>query len=134
MKKVLSLAIAILCLASCGSDDDAPAVNLDNLQKRWYNVSTIVGGQTIPYDGNEACGKDYLEFQAAGVLKEVDVYDCQQDPDTTTGTYTAADKTLTTMLDGETITYTIKTLSASKMELVTTFNGTGITYVYTSTP
>ncbi len=134
MKKFLSLASAIICLSACSNDDDTPAVSLDNLQKRWYNVSTIIGGQTIPYDGNEPCGKDYLEFQAAGVLKEVDVYDCQQDPDVTTGTYTTADKTLTTVLDGETIAYTIKTLNASKMELVTTFNGTQITYVYTTTP
>jgi hypothetical protein len=135
MKKLMSLGFALVCLASCSSDDDnTPAVNLDNLQKKWYNVSTIIGGQTIPYDGNEPCGKDYLEFQAAGVLREVDVYDCQEDPDATLGTYTAAQTTLTTVLDGETITYTIKTLNASSLQIATTFNGAEITYVYTSTP
>jgi hypothetical protein len=134
MKKLMSLAFALVCLASCSSDDDAPSVNLDNLQKRWYNVSTIVGGQTVPYDGNESCGKDYLEFQASGLLREVDVYDCQEDPDTTIGTYTAVESTLTTILDGETITYTISELNASGLRLKTTFNGTEIIYVFTSTP
>ncbi|MES2487782.1 MAG: lipocalin family protein [Bacteroidota bacterium] len=134
MKKLMSLGFVLVCLASCSSDDDGPAVSLDNLQKRWYNVSTIVGGQTIPYDGNESCGKDYMEFQAAGVLKEVDVYDCQEDPDTTMGTYTASETTLTTVLEGETITYTIKELNASSLRVATTFNGAEITYVYTSTP
>jgi len=133
MKKLFALSLMLIGLASC-SDDDTSSVNLDNLQKRWYNVSTIVSGQKIPYDGNPTCGKDYMEFQASNVLREIDWVDCQTDPTTTTGTYTAVDKTLTTVLDGETITYSIKKLSGTSLQLSTSFNGTVITYVYTSTP
>lgn len=134
MKKLFALSLLIVGLASCSDDDNKSSVNLDNLQKRWYNVSTIVGGQKIPYDGNPSCGKDYLEFQASNVLREIDWTDCQTDPTTTTGSYSAAEKTLTTVLDGETITYTIKKLSSTSLQLATTFNGTAITYVFTSTP
>lgn len=134
MKKLLALSLLLVGLASCSDDDNKSAVNLDNLQKRWYNVSTIVNGTKIPYDGNLSCGKDYLEFQASGVLKEVDVYSCQEDADVTTGTYTAAQETLVTILDGETVTYTIKKLSSASLQIATTFNGTEITYVYTTTP
>jgi len=134
MKKLLGLGVVLFCLASCSDNDAAPAVNLDNLQKRWYNVSTIVSGKTVAYDGNLACGKDYLEFSAGNVAKDVDVYDCQKDPAVTTGTYTAADKSLTTLLGGETVVYTIEKLNTKTLQIATTFNGGKIAYVYTSTP
>ena len=135
MKKLLGLGLALLCLTACSDDDSAkPAVDTAKLTQKWYYVSTKIGGQTIPYDGNEACGKDYMEFLTANVVKDVDVYDCQQDPDVTTGSYTVADKTLTTVLDGETIVYTMKKLDAKNLQLATTFNGATITYVFTSTP
>jgi hypothetical protein len=133
MKKLLALALLLAGLVSC-SDDDSSSINLDNLQKRWFYVSTIVSGRTIPYDGNLTCGKDYLEFQAAGILRDVDVTSCQTDPSVETGTYTAAEKTVTTIIGGETIVYTIKKLDSKNLRLATTFNGTAITYVYTATP
>jgi len=135
MKKlVLGLGFALFCLVSCGDDDAAPAVNLDNLQKRWYNVSTIFAGATVPYDGHESCGKDYTEFLANNAMKEVDVVDCQSDADVYEGTYSIADDKLTTAVAGETLVYTIQKLNASSLELKTTFNGAEIVYVYTSTP
>jgi len=135
MKKVLTLAIAALFLASCSSDDnDEPKINLDHLQKRWYPESTrFNNGEPQPYEGHEACGKDYTEFQANNVLKEVDVVDCQTDPTVTNGTYTVQDETLTTNL-GTTIVYTIKKLTANELQLETTFNGNTITDIYTSNP
>lgn len=136
MKKVLTLAMAALFLAGCSSDDnDEPKVNVDHLQKRWYPESTrLNNGDPQPYDGHEACGKDYTEFQANNAMREVDVVDCQTDPVVTTGTYTLEDKTLTTSVGGTTVVYTIKKLNADKLELETTFNGNTITDTYTSNP
>jgi hypothetical protein len=138
MKKLLGLGFALFCMAtvatSCGDDDSAPAVNLDNLQKRWYNVSTKYAGATVAYDGNLPCGKDYTEYSANNVVKEVDVYDCQADPAVDSGTYTASGTILTTVIDGETLVYTIKKLNTGNLEIATTFNGAEIIYVFTSTP
>lgn len=133
MKKLLALALVLAGLVSC-SDDDSSSINLNNLQKRWYYVSTIVSGRTIPYDGNLSCGKDYLEFQAAGIVRDVNVTSCQSDPTVEAGTYTAIDKTVVTVFGGETVNYTISKLDSKNLRLATTFNGTAITYVYTATP
>ena len=135
MKKLLGLGLALLCLASCSDDDSDTSVKLDNLQKRWYNVSIQYGtSKAVAYDGNLACGKDYLEFSANNVVKEVDVYDCQEDPEVTSGTYTAVDKTLTTALGGTTLTYTIVKLDSKTLSISTMFNGATIQYNFTSTP
>lgn len=134
MKKLLGLGLALLCLASCSDDDSDTSVKLDNLQKKWYNVSYILAGKTVAYDGNLACGKDYKEFSTNQDLKDVDYYDCQQDARTTTGTYTAVDKTLTTSLGGSTTVYTIEKLDSKTLQIATTREGVKISYVYTSTP
>ncbi|WP_116789763.1 hypothetical protein [Flavobacterium psychrotrophum] len=134
MKKLLAIAILLAGLVSCSDDDNKEDINFDNLQKRWYYVSSIVGGRTTPYVGNETCGKDYLEFQAAGVLRFVDVYDCQADPRVTLGTYTTVDKNITTILNGVTMTYTVIKLNNKDMRIDAVANGTKITYVYTTAP
>lgn len=136
MKKVLTLAMAALFLASCSSDDnDEPTINVDHLQKRWYPESTRLNdGDPQPYDGHESCGKDYTEFQANNAMREVDVVDCQTDPVVTTGTYNLQDETLTTSVGGTTVVYTIKKLNANTLELETTFNGNTITDIFTSNP
>ncbi|MDV6169000.1 hypothetical protein R1T16_11225 [Flavobacterium sp. DG1-102-2] len=136
MKKILGLALALICLAGC-SDDDSPknTVNLNQLNKRWYYVATWVNGKKTDHV-NEACGKDYLEFLEGGVAKNVDIYNCQLDPEITNGTYTIDANTnkLTTVLDGETIIYTVNKLNSKELEAETTFNGLKIGYVFTSTP
>ncbi len=136
MKKLFGLAFAMLCLAGCSDDDgpSEPAVNLDHLQQKWFYVSYRLGGQTVDYTGNMTCGKDYIQFQANNVVRDVDYYDCQQDPGVDTGTYTATTETLTTTIDGVTDTYTLKKLNAKDLETEATLNGATITYVYTSTP
>lgn len=136
MKNLLYIAMAVFCLASCSSDDDnGPDINLDNLQKRWYNVSTKFGnGTPTPYDGHLSCGKDYLEFGANNTVRDVDVVDCQSDPTVITGAYSASETTLTTTLEGETLTYNINRLTTSALEIQTTFNGAAVVYIYTSTP
>jgi hypothetical protein len=135
MKKLIGLGIALLCLSACSDDDKSdPAVNLDQLQKRWYPVSFKLGGQTTQYPGHMPCGKDYLEFQANNVVRDVDYFDCQQDPDIATGTYTATEETFSYTIDGVTETYTLKKLSSRRMETEATINGATVTTIYTSTP
>lgn len=135
MKRIFGFAVVALCLASCSDDDKSePAVNLDHLQKRWYPVSYKLGGQTTNYPGHMPCGKDYIEFQANNVARDVDYYDCQQDPAVEVGTYTATEESITTSLDGITETFTLKKLSSKRLETQATLNGATITYIYTSTP
>ena len=135
MKKIFMLAVALCGLTACSSDDDkaAPAVDLDNLTQRWYYKSYKVGGETVNYEGHESCGKDYIEFLDGGVAKDVDYFDCQQDPAVDTGTYTATEETLTINID-EVEVYELKKLSASTLQIEGTLNGATITYNYTSTP
>ena len=73
MKKLFGLGFALLCLTACSDDDSSsPSINLDNLPKKWYNVSYKIAGKTVAYDGHEPCGKDYTEFIGTGTVKEVD--------------------------------------------------------------
>lgn len=123
MKKFLGLAMAATLLVSC-SDDDGPSVNLDNLVgQRWYYNSYKVSGETIPYDDNEPCGKDYMEFFANGVANDVDVWEC--DPYLTTAAYNVAGKTLTIITNGEMVTSTIKELTSRKFVIEDTFDFDG---------
>jgi len=137
MKKLLGLALALLCFTACSNDDNTktPSVNFNQINKRWYYVATWVGGKKTDHP-NEACGKDYLEFLDGGVAKDVDIYNCQEDPNIKTGTYTIDAQTnkLTTILNGETIIYTVNKLNSKELETETTFNGLKIGYVFTSTP
>jgi hypothetical protein len=135
MKKIFGFAFLALCLASCSDDDKSdPAVNLDHLQKRWYPVSYKLGNQTTNYEGHMPCGKDYIEFQAGNVARDVDYFDCQQDPSTEVGTYTATEENLSYTIDGVTESFTLKKLSSNRLETQATLNGATITYIYTSTP
>jgi hypothetical protein len=136
MKKVLGLGLALLCLTAC-SDDDKPKekVSFDQLTKRWFYTATKIGSTSEPYDNLE-CGKDYIEFQANNAVKEGDWFDCQQDPAVTTGTYTVNEdtKALTTVIDGETETYTVTKLNSKELEAQTTVNNVKVTFIFTSTP
>ncbi len=144
MKKLLGLSLAIFCFVSCSSDDDKaapePSVNLTQLAKRWYNVSYIVGGQTIVYDGNPTgtCGRDFSEFVAGGTLRRSDITDCQTDPAVTTGTYTANETagitTLTTAIGGTTSNYTVVKLNATELQLQRVNSNPVTIEVYTSNP
>lgn len=82
MKKLFfSFFVLAACLTSCSNDDDKNDDNTGNttemLVKKWYYESTIYNGVTEPYDDHEECGRDYLEFLENGVLREVDVWDCE---------------------------------------------------------
>lgn len=73
MKKIFSLVLGLVFLASCSSDDSNDSVDASKLtNKKWFPVSTKVFGMTIPYEhDNLQCGKDYNMFQDAGVFKTV---------------------------------------------------------------
>lgn len=138
MKKIFGLALLCLTLTAC-SDDDIPkkaTVSLDQLNKKWYYVATWVNGQKTDYDGHLPCGKDYLEFLNGDTVKNVDWTNCQQDPTTLTGTYTvdAENNKIITIVNGETITYTITKLNSKELEVESTYNGLKIGSVFTSIP
>ena len=80
------------------------------------------------------CGKDYLEFQEGNAVRDVDYFDCQEDPTIATGTYTANEENLSIVIDGVTENYTMKKLNSQTLETQATLNGATITYIYTSTP
>ena len=78
--RLLFLGLAALMLTSCSNDDDnSTSIDSTELTKKWYYSSTVFGGTTFPYDDHEACGKDYIEFVEGGVLRDVDVWDCEED-------------------------------------------------------
>lgn len=133
MKKLLMMAMALGCLSACSDDDSGPAVDLDNLTQRWYYKSYRLGDQVVPYDEHMPCGKDYIEFLEGTTARDVDYFDCQQDPEISTGTYSATEETLTVNIDTQE-TYTIKKLTSSSLQIQGTLNGATITYNYTSTP
>ena len=96
MKRIFGLAIAGLMLASCSNDDDNNKVNMKQLERKWYHVSTTVLGVTEPYDDHEPCGRDYIEFKS-GTITSVDVYDCDGATPLTesfTSTYTVSGNTI----------------------------------------
>ena len=142
MKKLIGLSFAIFCFVSCSGDDDRsePAVNLTNLNKRWYNVSYVVSGQTVPYEGNPsaACGKDFTEFLANGALRRSDITDCQTEAVVTNGTYTVAEAagitTIVTAIGGSTTTYTAVQLNANTLQLERVNSNPKTIEVYTSNP
>ncbi|MBF0694824.1 MAG: lipocalin family protein [Flavobacterium sp.] len=84
MKKLLlCLGMSALLFTGCSDDDDNGLnVNANDLMKKWYQVSYVVGGETFPYDDHEACGLDYIEFLPNGIMNEVDVWDCTTYTDT----------------------------------------------------
>ncbi len=80
-----------LLMISCSKDDPKPMPIIIPLQQlivegqsimgKWYYKETIINGTTIPYDDNETCGKDYLEFYSQTKVRRIDVFDCQEDVD-----------------------------------------------------
>ena len=141
MKKLFGLGVVLLLsLSACSGDDGpkdrTPAVSFDQLPKKWYYVSTKVGNQTTPYDGHTACAKDYIEFKAGTTVNNVDYTTCQDEPEIATGTYSVNtdSQRVTTVIDGETINYTIVKLNSRDLEAETTFNNLKITYIFASVP
>lgn len=136
--KLFALGIAALFIASCSKDDDGGSIDKDMLQKKWYNESTIVNGITIPYDDHEVCGKDYWEFRSNGVLRVVDVWNCEEDVEE--ATWSVSGKKLTISFDGESDSATIKKLTEETLILNVKYDidddgdDDNVQEVYTSIP
>ncbi|MBP8156991.1 MAG: lipocalin family protein [Flavobacterium sp.] len=125
MKKLNLLSLAILSsfAISCSSDD-GPTTSGDLLGK-WYYKEYKVAGETIPYDDHEACGKDYVQFNADGTGANVDIWDCQMDA--AFFTYTKSGNSITATSDGVSDTVQIVELSATtlKVKISYDFDGDG---------
>ena len=92
MKKLITFGI-VFFLIGC-SDDDSKSGS-DSLVGKWYFKETIINNDlVIPYDDNEICGKDYIEFTADGTFRMIDVWDCEEDL-MAVGTYTVDGNNLT---------------------------------------
>lgn len=119
MKKLIGLGLALALFASC-SDDDSSSVNLDNLEGKWYPVSTKVAGETFEYE-HMPCAKDYIEFVAGGVYRTYEVWDCDgntvSDSDQEVGTYSTDGNKLTVTIDGDASTVTVKKLTGSTLNV-----------------
>ena len=125
MKKLfLLLSFVAVSLTSCSDDDSSSsvAVNEANLMKKWYYVSYEVAGQTIPYD-NLACGRDYIQLKADGVIDEYTVWACDPiDADTETGTWFLNGNTITANFLVESVTGTVSSLTATTLQVTDTFD------------
>ena len=97
--KFLALAAVVMLFASC-SDNDDNSINQSLLTKKWYFKETVVKGVTIPYEGHENCGKDYIEFLQDGVFKSVDIENCVSEVDP--GTWAVNGNSLTLTFPGDT--------------------------------
>lgn len=128
MKKIKVILAAVVlsafALTSCSSDDDSTPATLIGKWNRTKTVSVIgTSNTTTPYVNNQAtCGKDYIEFTAANVLRNV-VFNkdaqgvCSEAPGDQ-GAYTKTNDALTIvggLYDG---TYAISTLSGSELRIV----------------
>lgn len=118
MKKVcvLSLLIFSAFAISCSSED-GPSTSGD-LTGKWYFKEYKVQGQTIPYDDHEACGRDYIQFNADGTGANVDVWDCVED--IAPFSYTKSGNNLTITSDGVSDIVRITELSSANLKIKTT--------------
>ena len=115
MKKIYALGLGLLFLASCASDDGGSSVDESQLTKKWYYVSSVYSGITIPYDDHEACGKDYIEFVTGGIMRDVDVWDCEED--VYMGIWSLDGNKLTVGSDGESSVVTISKLNETTLQV-----------------
>lgn len=138
MKKIKLGTLAILSgfVFSCSSNDDG-ATTSGELTGKWYYKEYKVFGETIPYGGHEACGKDYIQLNADGTGANVDVFSCVEDP--APFTYTRSGNNVTITSDGVTDTGQITELSSTTLKVKRNydFDGDGddesVIEVYTRT-
>ena len=86
MKKIIYASLGLFLLqVSCTPNAAAPTVQ-PTIYKKWFNKETVVNGITEIYNGNEACGKDYIEFFDTNKIKTIDIDGCEED-ELMTGTF-----------------------------------------------
>ena len=79
MKKIKLMVMVVLSGLTVSCSDDGPSTSGELIGK-WYFKETRVEGETIPYDGHEDCGKDYIQFNSneSGSGRSVDVFNCEE--------------------------------------------------------
>lgn len=104
---------------SCEPDEEPSNLETNSeILGKWYPVEAVVEGVVFPYDDHEDCGKDYLEFSNDGRVKEVDVWNCEEDIDGS-GTYEVNGTILSVKYGGsESIDLEIAELTATTLILV----------------
>lgn len=124
VKLLLGLFATAAIFSSCGSDDDAsgPATN-GALEGKWtYAKQGVMSGNNevlFDYQNDAECTtKDYVEYVAGGVLKDVDYYDTDCKSDTYTSSWTKSGNTLTEGTGEDAIVYTIKELSSTTLKVI----------------
>lgn len=138
MKKLKVILTAIVltgfALTSCSKDDDSsvPA----SIETKWNQIKTNVqvGGQSFDqlYTENvEGCSKNYIEFAAAGVYKDV-VYFKQSgtcnESVAEPGTWTKSGDNLTITNGGDlTGTYKVTKLTGAVLNIQTESSNAGVT-------
>ena len=120
MKKMFALALGLVLLGSCSSDDSGSSIDTANLtDKKWYGVSITVLGETIPVVNDYPnCGRDYVMFKTGGVF-ETSYHEetCEEFIDN--GTWTLDGKNIATIQDGEITNATIRKLTDTQLQVTT---------------
>ena len=131
MKKILFLFVSTLALGltSCSKDDDSDSTPA-SIEGKWdyFQEGVLVGNQELleAYSHDCTTKKDYTEFVAGGVLKDVYYYDnCAEEIDL--GTWSRNGNTLTVNLGGETANAEILVLDSQTLKVKSTFEG--VTYI-----
>ncbi|QBZ97203.1 lipocalin-like domain-containing protein [Flavobacterium sangjuense] len=124
MKKIKLIAMTVLSglVFSCSSSDDG-ATTSGELTGKWYYKEYKVAGETIPYGGHEACGKDYIQLNADGTGANVDVFSCVEDP--ALFTYTRSGNSVTITSDGQSDTAQITELSSTTLKVKRSYDFDG---------
>lgn len=128
MKRIGVFALVVFFLAACSKDDpEGFEINISQLTKKWYYQSTIFNTDIYPYDDHEPCGKDYIEFLSDGVVRQIDVWECQEDI-IFRGQWFVEGNKITISNNGEFTTATIIKLTDSQLDLQMSydFDGDGV--------
>lgn len=137
-KLLLGLFAATAIFSSCSGDDDAPSGPVTNgvLEGKWtYAKEGVRSGNNevlVDYANDTQCAtKDYVEYVAGGVVKDVDYSGSNCSVDTYTSSWVRSGNTLTEGTGEDAVAYTIEELSATTLKVseVYTFQGTTVTSV-----
>lgn len=127
MKKILFLFVStlVLGLTSCSKDDDSNSTPA-SIEGKWdyFQEGLLVGNQEIleAYSHDCTTNKDYTEFVAGGVLRDVYHYDdCEEEIDL--GTWSRNGSSLTVTIGGETTNAEILTLDNQTLKVKATVEG-----------
>lgn len=127
----LSVVAAGLTLTSCNKDDDKKNASIEG---KWTASKQGISAQGVEslsdYPNEPGCNKDYVEFNEGGNFKDVSYFGDDCEMDTTTGTWSRNNNTLTYTVDGETETSEIVNLTDNELKIKTSLNEEGISVDY----